>query len=75
MSEIQMKTILRLTLGYLVDFRVRRKMLIAPEWNKAASTALHRSKENDFLYRMVTLEVKIESRMFSEYCSHHSIED
>jgi hypothetical protein len=35
-------------------------MHMTPEQNKLASLALNRSKENNFFYPMVTLEVKIE---------------
>jgi hypothetical protein len=46
--------------GHLVDFETFGKMLIAPEWNELASSALCRSKEENFFYRMAILEVKIE---------------
>ncbi len=49
-------------------------MLIAPEWNELASSALCRSKEDNFLYQMAILEVKIEWEIVSEYYSHHYVE-
>ncbi len=41
-------------------FGALEKMLITPERNMLAGSVLRRSKENNFLYRMVRLEVKIE---------------
>jgi hypothetical protein len=46
--------------GHLVDFGGLRKMRIAPEQSKLESWVLRRSKENNFSYRMVLLEFKIE---------------
>ena len=61
--------------GHFVDFKALGKICITPERNRLARSALHRSKENHFLYRMVILEVKTEREIFSEYRMHHFIED
>ena len=39
--------------GYLADSGALGKIHLAPEQNKPASSALYRSKENNFLYRMI----------------------
>jgi hypothetical protein len=57
-----------------VDFMTLGKRRITSERNKVARSASHRSKENNFRYRMVTLEVEIKWEMFSEYRTHHFIE-
>jgi hypothetical protein len=43
--------------GHLADFKAFGKMLTAPKRKRPASSALHRSKENNFLYRMTKMEV------------------
>jgi hypothetical protein len=47
------------------------KIHIASERNKSATLALHRSKENNFLYRMDRLKIIIEWKIVSKYRSHH----
>ena len=49
--------------GQLAEIRGLRKTLITLERNKLEKSALRRSKENNFLYRMVTLEFKIGQKM------------
>ncbi len=50
-------------------------MLITPKQNTLASSALRRPKEDNFLYRIVRLEDKIELKtewkMFPEYRPQH----
>ncbi len=64
-------TIFRTIEGHLADFGYFRRMLITLEQNMLASSALRRSKENNFLYRIFKLKVKTEWIMFSEYCPQH----
>ena len=56
----------RLIEGHLADFRGLRKILIAPEQSKLPSSGLRRSKENNFVYRMVVFKFKIQWKKRSE---------
>jgi hypothetical protein len=58
-------------LQVLAHFGGYREMHTAPGRNEPTTSALCRSKENNFLYRMVNMEVKIKRKIFSEYRSHH----
>ena len=49
--------------GQLAEIRGLRKTLITLEWKKLERSALRRSKENNFLYRMVTFGFKIDQKM------------
>ena len=53
--------------GQITEIGALRKMLIASEQNKLGMLAFRRSKENNFLYRMVRSKVKIQWRILSEY--------
>jgi hypothetical protein len=53
--------------GQIAEIGAPRKMLIASEWNNLGRSALRRWKENNFLYRIVILQLKIEWEMPSEY--------
>ena len=53
---------------------VPRNMPIASEGNALASSALCKSKENNVLYRMAILKVKIIFKIFSEYYLHRLVE-
>ncbi|CAF4814773.1 unnamed protein product, partial [Rotaria sp. Silwood2] len=48
---------------HLADFGALGKMLITPEQNDIVSSALRRSKENNFLYRLISLKVQIERKL------------
>jgi len=52
--------------GHLADFGTFGKMLITPDWSTLGSLALRTLKENNFLYRVVRLEVKTERKIFPE---------
>ena len=65
--------IFRMIGGHLTDFRALGKILTAPERNKPVSSALHRSKEDNFIYRMVIWKLKIECKMFSEFCPQTTV--
>ncbi len=58
--------------GHLADFVALRKMLIKPERNMSPSSALSRSKEKNFLYRMATLKIETKWKMFSKYRPQHT---
>ena len=53
-------TFSRVSGGHLADFGALEKILIALERKRPTSSAFHRSKEYNFLYRMAKLEVQIE---------------
>jgi hypothetical protein len=48
--------------GHLTDFGALGKTLVAPQRNKSASSALHRSKEDNFLYQKLAHLIETELR-------------
>jgi hypothetical protein len=53
MVDYPIMTYFRVIEGQLTDFGTLGKMLVVLERNKLASSGLRRSKENNFLYRII----------------------
>jgi hypothetical protein len=59
---------LSMILRHLANFGGLRKMSVPPERSKISSSALRRSKENCFSYRITCLKFKIQRKKRSESC-------
>ena len=53
--------------GQIAEIGALKKMLITPEWKKLGRSALSTWKENNFLYRMIKSQIKIQRKILLEY--------